>query len=1070
VPNSKGNNLKKIFMKMIFRLLICTFSFLFIINQAFSQDLINVKGVVKSPDGSPLSGATISQKNGKTATTSNPEGFFTIKVPAGATLLISYVGYEPKEVAASANMQIALTAKTSKLDEVEVVVDKGYGKSKRIAVSSSIASISGRDIQNQTAYNLGTLLQGKATGVQVTNTGNGYPKILIRGFTTLNTSTDPLIIMDGINLGRANLNLVNVNDIETIDILKDGAAAAIYGSDASGGVIVITTKKGKIGKLQTDANISYGTEFYKNPNLADATEYTEIQKRRFSNYTTPSWANANTNWWNTVIKPTNIVNANIGMSAGSEKLTGYGSIGFYRTEGPFYNGFTQRATARVNLDFKPNNVIKAGTTLYPRFENWTNSGFGSDLMSVMRTEPTLPIFINRPGQNEYSQYSASFIERNVNPVAYLARNKNNWNYFIGLIGDVHVELTPIKNLTLRSQAGVNTGNGFSRSYSPPFYNNANGTRDQNYDSVTSNPDQTKDNYLYASRAYSGSNYNIDWRLTNTANYFYSIGSTHKFNLLLGYETRKESGANNNTGRAYIPVDQPGLWNPSNGGAPILSTSPNGFINADGSRYRETWLSYFSRLNYEFDNKYFVELAVRRDGSSRFPENKKYGTFPSVSGSWVVTNEKFARNIRNLSFLKLRAGYGTVGNASFNDPSVGLDLLSRRIVSYGGPDNYYVIGGAPGNILALARPGNPNLIWETTQDKNAAVESYWFKNRLYVNFEIYNRQSKDLLFFDDAGRPDLGIRSGAWYNLGTMEVKGMEGVIGYKNKFSNGLSYDFSVNLSRNRVYLNKLGTNNAPLLATSQGPYRVGEDLGGSLIKIDKNGGVLGNFYGFQTLGVFQNWFEVNAYTDKNGNLIQPNAVPGDFKFADLNHDGFIDENDKTVLGNAYPKLEGGINLRLEYKGFDLAVTGYGRFGHKVFWVAKKWLEMGALGSNVFAGSLDKAWSGEGSTNLYPRFINDARDANKNLKTSNSWFIESGDYFRFNDIQLGYSLSKKLTDRYHMNRLRVYVNLQNMFTITKYKGLNPEIFNNDFGLLAPGFDLSQAPIRKAVTLGISVGL
>lgn len=1056
-------------MKILIRLAVCT-SFYFFAGTGGALAQITAAGIVKSADGAPLAGASVTQKGDKAATVTNQEGIFSLKVKSGVLLIFSYTGYEQKEMVAGQNMEILLTPKEGMLEDVQVIVDKGYGKSKRIAVSSSIASVRGKDIQNQTGYNLGTLLQGKATGVQVTNTSGGFPKILIRGFTTLNTNTDPLIILDGINLGRANLNLINVNDIETIDILKDGAAASIYGTDASGGVIVITTKKGKAGKLQTDIDVNYGSEFYDDPGLASSDEYIEIQKRRFSNYSAPSWA-SNTDWWNTAISNTNVVNANIGMSGGSEKLTGYGSIGYYRTEGPFYNGFTQRATARVNLDFKPSKFIKAGTTLYPRYENWKNSGFGGDLMSTMRTEPILPIFVNRPGQNEYSQFSASFIERNVNPVAYLARTRNNWNYFIGLIGDVHVEISPVKNLTLRSQGGINTGNTFSRSYSPPYFNNYFGARDQNYDSVASNADQTKDNYLYASRAYSGSNYNIDWRLTHTANYLYSIGSDHKFNLLIGYESRKESGANNWVGRAYIPADQPGLWNPSNAGTPILATSPNNFVNGDGNRYNETWLSYFGRFNYEFNNKYFIELALRRDGSSRFPENKKYGTFPSISGSWIVSNEKFAERIKKLSFLKIRAGYGTVGNASFNDPSVGLDLLSRRIVSYGGPDNYYVIGGTIGNILALGRPGNPNLIWETTRDMNAAIESYWFKNKLYVNFEIYTRKSEDLLFFDNAGRPDLGIRSGAWYNLGTMEVRGLEGIIGYKNRLNNGLAYDFSVNVSRNKVYLNELGTNNnVPLLVTSQGPYRVGEDLGGNLIKVDKGGGLLGNFYGYQVLGVFQNWFEVNAYTDKNGNKIQPNAIPGDFKFSDLNSDGVINDNDKTIIGNAYPDFDLGINLKVEFKGFDLAVTGYGRFGHEVYWVAKKWLQMGALGSNVLAGSLNKAWSGEGSTNLYPRFINDAQDANNNIKSSNSWFIEKGDYFRLNNVQFGYTLNEKLSGKLHMKRLRAYINLQNVLTVTNYPGLNPEIFNTDFGLLAPGFDLSQAPTRKAITVGISVGL
>lgn len=1062
-------------MKSIIKLALCLSCFLIsMVTPAMGQTTSKVSGIVKNADNNPLSGATITVKGSKTATSTDQEGQFSLRVQPGVTLVISYTGYESVERVAGENMEIALSTKSVLLDYVEVIVDKGYGKSKKIAVSSSIASVSGKEIQNQTGYNLGTLLQGKATGVQVTNTSGGFPKILIRGFTTLNTSTDPLIIMDGVNLGRANLNLVNVNDIETIDILKDGAASSIYGSDASGGVIVITTKRGKTGKTQINADVNYGYEFYDNPGMATADEYTNLQKLRFTNYTTPSWA-SNTDWWKTVITNTKVTTANVGISAGSDKLTGYGSVGYYRTEGPFYNGFTQRATARVNLEYKPSKYVKAGTSIYPRFENWQNSGFGGDLMSVLRSEPILPIFQPRLGQNEYSQYSASFIERNVNPVAYLARSRNNWNYLLGLIGDVHIDIMPIRNLTLRTQAGINTGNGFSRSYAPPFYNNFFGARDQNYDSIAGNPDQTKDNYLYASRAYAGSNYNIDWRWTNTANYAFTIGGLNKFNVMAGYESRKESGANSWAGKAYIPFDQPGLWNPSNAGTPLLSTSPVNFINADGSRYNETWLSYFGRINYEYENRYFIEMAIRRDGSSRFPANKKYGTFPSISGSWIVSNERFMQRFKNkarsLSFLKIRAGYGSVGNASFNDPSVGLNLLSRRIVDYGGPNNYYVIGGAINNILALGRPGNPNLIWETTQDMNVAIESYWLNNKLYVNFEAYNRKSKDLLFFDNEGRPDLGIRSGSWYNLGTMEVRGLEGIIGYRDKLKNGLSYDVSANFSRSRVYLNELGTNNnVPLLASSQGNYRVGEDLGGNLIKVEKGGGLLGNFYGYKVDGVFQNWFEVNAYTDKNGNKIQPNAIPGDFKFADLNNDGVLNEADKTVIGNAYPKFDLGLNLKVAYKGLDLAVTGYGRFGHDVYWVAKKWLTMGAIGSNVLAGSLANGWSGEGSTNANPRFINDAQDANNNLKSSNSWFIEKGDYFRINNLQLGYTLNQKLLDRMHMKRMRLFVNMQNILTITKYPGLNPEIFNTDFGLLAPGFDLSQAPTRKAITLGLSVEL
>jgi TonB-dependent starch-binding outer membrane protein SusC len=1054
---------KKLIMKKILRTGFIAVMLLLALKQnCFSQTTI-ITGRVNSEDGQPLSGVTVSQKNSKVATTTNADGYFSIKVNSGTILIFTSVSYSPKEIAASSNMEVSLSLKRGELAEVQVTVDKGYGKSKRLAVSSSIASVSGKEISNQPAYNVGTLLQGRATGVQVTNTSGGFPKILIRGFTSLNTNTNPLIIMDGINLGRANLNLVNINDIETIDILKDGAAAAIYGTDASGGVIVITTKKGKTGKLQAEATVNYGNEYYDNPNLADGSEYLEVQKRRNPGYTVPTWA-TNTDWWGTIVKPTNVINASVNLSGGTDKMTSFSSLSYYRTEGPLPNEFTQRGTARFNVDYKVSKYFSAGATVNPRVENWKNNGIG-DLMPLLRTEPILPIFVTRPGQNIYSQYSSTFIERNTQPLAQLARSKENFNYFIALIGDVHFDISPVKNLTIRAQYGMNAGNGFSRSYSPPFHNNAFGARSANYDSVPGNTIQTTDNYNYASRASSSASYNVDYRSTYTANYGLSIAKNHKVNLLAGYEIRKESGSGTNVTRAYISVDQPGLWNPNNAGTPVLATSPTNFISAGGGRYNETWLSYFGRLNYEFNNKYFLEGTIRKDGSSRFPESQKFGYFPSVSGSWIVTRERFMSNIKPLSFLKLRAGYGSVGNASFNDPSVGLDLLSRSV---GEGNNYVAFGGAASGVLSLGRPGNPNLIWETTNDVNFGVESYWLKNRLYINFDVYDKKSKDVLFNDNLGRPDLGIAAGSWYNLGILQVKGFEGVVGYKDKTKSGLSYDVSVNFSRNRVFLNSLGTNNAPIFGGAQGAYRINEDLGGSTVFIEKKGGQIGNFYGLQVLGVFQNWFEINAHTDKNGNKIQPRAVPGDFKFEDLNKDGLINENDKKILGNAYPKIEIGTNIRLEYRGVDLAVNGYGRFGHKVFWVAKKWFVGGALGSNVFKGSIDKAWNGEGSTNSYPRLINDAGDANSNLKTSNSWFVENGDYYRINNLQLGYTLTPRLSNKVGINGLRLFVNLQNIVTFTKYQGFNPEIYNQDFGVVSPGFDLSQQPLRKSVSIGLSL--
>jgi TonB-dependent starch-binding outer membrane protein SusC len=1035
------------------------------IGSVFAQSKIMSSGRIISESGEPLIGASVGIKNTPDGVITDVDGKFAIETEANAILILSHLGYETIEMPAGTNLEIKLNPSSELLQEVEILVDRGYGKTKRLAVSSAIASVDGASVANQAAYSVGTLLQGKATGVQVTNTGGGNPKILIRGFTSLNTSSDPLIILDGVNLGRTNLNLINVNDVETIDILKDASASAIYGSDASGGVIVITTKSGKPGKMKTELNVNYGVESLENPNMADATEYIAIQKRRFANYAQPAWA-TNTNWWDQTIRQTNVVNTSLSVSGGNEKLQSFNSISYYRTEGPFYYGHTQRATARLKLDYQASKYISAGTNLYPRWENWTNSGMGNNLMNSIRTEPILPVFVERPGRNEYSQFSASFIERSANPVAVLAQNRHNWNYYLGLLGDIHVDIKPLKNLTIRSQAGLVSDNSFSRSYSPPVNNNWEGARSQNYEIVATDPVLTKDNFLYASRASSSSSYGMDYRLTHTANYKLPIGTRQNVNLLVGYETRKESGSSVSATRAYIDPDQPGLWNPNNAGTPVLATSPNNFIGAGGGRSNETWLSQFGRVNFERDNKYFVEASLRRDGSSRFPANNKYGLFPSISGSWIASEESFLKGFTPLSFLKFRGGYGSVGNASFSDPSVGLDLLSNRVQD-GGANAYVFFGGAPSGILTLSRPGNPSLIWETTSDVTVAMESYWLKNKIYFNAEVFNRKSKDLLFNDGAGRQDLGIRAGSWYNLGTMEVKGVEGVLGFRDKVGD-FKYNVSANVSTAKVFLNELGTNELPLIESRQGNYRISEDLGGAIVRIDKGGGRLGNFYGFNVLGVFQNAEEVAAHS-KGGKPIQSRAVPGDFKFADNNGDGVITELDKQVIGNAYSDFDLGLNLNLEYKGIDIAMNGFGKFGHEVFWLGKKWFQMGALGSNVLSGSSSLAWSGPGTTNDYPRLINDAQDANNNLKTSNSWFIEKGDYFRINNLQVGYTLPQSILSKMRATKVRLNLNLQNYFTFTSYQGLNPEIYNGDVGNLAPGFDLSQSPASKAMTFGLNVG-
>ena len=1010
-----------------------------------------IKGSVKSAGGGPVSGASILQKGQKKGTSSAADGSFSLpNIIKGAVLEISSVGFDTKETPASENMEIILTPKLNQLADVEITVDRGYGKTKRNAVTSVISSVKGADLAGLPSTNLGSVLQGRASGVQVTNSGGGNPstqKILIRGFTSLQNSTDPLIIMDGINLGRSGLNFVNLSDIENIDILKDASGAAIYGSDASGGVIIITTKKGKLGRLQTDGDVSYGSSFYKDPKMAGADEYISVQKRKDPAYVVPANV-ANTNWWKESVKSANQINANLSFSGATEKLNAFGSLGYTKSDGNYTVGgaYWQKVLARINLDFTPNKVLKVGFTLNPRFENWVNSAQG-DLMPVMRTEPTLPVFVSRPGLNQFSQFSQTSIDRNSNPIAALSRGIYNKNYAIGIIGSTYLDVSPLPNFHLRSQMNINTGQSYSAGYTPQYFN---GNLDRNYDPTDLSTLNKSDN------AYNSSNHSFNWIWTQTANYSYRFKEDHSFNLLAGYEARKEYSLGNSAAR-YKSQD------PTNQDYFYLNYMQGDFISTGGYETQDTWGAIFGRVNYNYKEKYFLEGNARRDASSRFYNTNKYALFPSGSVGWIVSKENFLSSFKQLNYLKLRAGYGEIGNSSLNDPASYLNFLSPSYnsvnsVNFGDPRVGYP-------IYVVARPSNPKLKWERDIDRNVGFDSYWFDSRFYLNGELYNRKAKDLLFTDYVGREELGIPGGQKLNLGQITNKGWEASIGYKNKSGSQFKYDISANFSHNTPYLNSYGLTGDPVLGNAQGYYRLSEELQGPYTKTEI-GKEIGRFWGYQVSKVFQNQTEINAYTDKGGNLIQPNAKPGDFKYQDTNGDGVIDDKDRIYMGSRNPKIEMGLNLRVEYRGFDLAMSGYGRFGQKVLWFAKKFNYQGALGANIFAGASSKPWNGEGSSNSNPRLVKDG--GSPDLLRFSSWFLENGDYFRINNLQLGYTIPARLTPNFR--KIRIYVNAQNMITFTKYPGINPEIYNSDLPINANGVDISQYPVKKTIIVGLSVGL
>jgi TonB-linked SusC/RagA family outer membrane protein len=488
-----------------------------------------------------------------------------------------------------------------------------------------------------------------------------------------------------------------------------------------------------------------------------------------------------------------------------------------------------------------------------------------------------------------------------------------------------------------------------------------------------------------------------------------------------------------------------------------------YISTGGYENKDTWGAIFGRINYNFREKYFIEGNIRRDASSRFYNDNKYATFPSGSVGWIVTKENFLSGFKPLSYLKLRGSYGQIGNSSLNDPASYLNFLSPMINSvnvatFGDPRTGYP-------IYVVARPANPDLKWERDIDFNVGFDSYWFKSSLYLNAEIYQRKAKDLLYTDNIGREELGIPAGQKLNLGQISNKGWEATVGYRNKSTSKFKYDASVNFSHNTPYLDSYGLTGEPVLGTAQGNYRLSEELQGPFTKTEV-GQEIGRYWGYQVLQVFQNQSEVDSYIDKSGNKIQPDAKPGDFKYQDTNGDGILNDKDRVYMGSRNPKLEMGLNLKVEYKGFDFSLMGYGRFGHQVLWFSKKFHYQGALGANIYEGALGKAWNGEGTSNSNPRFVKDG--TTPDLLRFNSWFLEKGDYFRLNNIQLGYTIPSAWIPK--IKKIRVYVNAQNLVTFTKYPGINPEIFNSDLPINANGVDISQYPVKKTIIAGVNISL
>lgn len=1006
---------------------------------AFAQQTTNVSGRVVDDTGIPVVGAAVMVKGTSQGTVTDYDGYYHISVPSDAILAVSMLGYEAQELSVNGQTELNfnLAADWIDLDDIVVV---GYGTQKKGDITTSMVSVKGDDIRKETQGNVANALQGKAAGVQViSNNGapGAAPTVLVRGFTTINSSTSPLYVVDGVPIvntdGNGNINFLSSDDIESIEILKDASAAAIYGTRASAGVILVTTKRGKEGDTHYNASFNYGIQATKKPyNVLNKAGYIEAMNLAYANSGYEPLIDdetakglADTDWWSLGIRDYSPeLNASLSMNGGSERHQYNATLSYFRQES-FYNvGKWERFTLRVNNDWKLTDWLKLGIDINPRHEKWDNtpSWYGDYLLIDPTTAPKKSESELTGTENEYSIYSRSKYTYTWNPVAREARQDGNGGKNYGLTGNGYLNLTPIEGLSIRSQISANYVQETDKSFNPEFTIDA----AHEFNSETNVSRKTIVDF--------------NWSWQNTAQYNLDI-DRHHGSVMVGMTAEEQN-------REYLYGYREGYPNTSENMRQLDGS--NGTVqNTSGNEYTNSIVSYIGRLTYNFDDRYLFTATGRYDGSSKFLDKNKWAFFPSLSAAWRFNREAFLVDNEVISDAKLFAGWGNVGNQ--NLPS---DVYLSKL----GTDYYSFDSENVSSVTGMSTMKNEDIKWETIEEFNIGVEVGLFQQQLTASFELYKKVTHDMLFQMTypyyAGFPSWG---NIWTNIGEMQAKGFDVTVNYRHDFG-ALHTDFGFNLSTAQMKMNKLaGTD---------------EILGNSWNNQNTTRMVVGDepgyFYGYKTDGLFQNQTEVTSYTNEYGTALQQYARPGDIRFVDVNHDGSIDSNDRVKLGSPFPDFTGGFNANLSYK-FDTAGTVdfglnlYFSYGNDVV----NWLlndKYNASGkTNLASDALSKCWHGEGTSNYLP--IISYVDNNGNYTKFSDFYVEDGSYLRLKNIQIGYSVPEQICQKLHINSARFSVAGQNLHTWTKFTGVDPE---TSFSPMSYGFQEFAYPMQRTWLFGLNV--
>jgi TonB-linked SusC/RagA family outer membrane protein len=1020
------------------------FIFLLLAGFTFAQAQTTVAGKVSDNTGQPIPGVSVKVQGTSSATTTDLNGNYTISAPTNGTLVFSFVGFSTREVAINgqSTINVTLSDDVKALDEVVVI---GYGTQKKSVVTGAISQVKSADIASQQVVNITDALKGRTSGV-VAVQSSGAPgsgaTIRVRGITSIN-NTDPLYVIDGIVVVNGGIENINPADIESMEVLKD-ASAAIYGARASAGVVLVTTKKGRSGEPQLSYNNYIGIQnVVKRVDLVNATQYATLRNQAALNdnkpapFANPSQFGVGTDWQEQIFQDNAMIqNHSLSLQGGSEKSKYYTSFGYLNQQGIIFKSVSnyKRYNFTVNTSTKPKKWINIGQNFqyaYTRSQGGvnTNSEFGGPLSSALNLDPITPAVVtNAAGQPNPNDYNRPYIIRDAqgnpygisnyvqneisNPLAYIQTVQGNYGWSHNILGNAFVEITPITGLVLRTQINGKQSFYGSQSFSPLYYLN---TLLNN----STNPN-----------AFRSSDRNLTWNWENTASYTRKVGE-HNFSVLVGASAQSQSATFLNAQYNNLPITT----------FEQLSFNYNlpnaNRIGSSGEDQPHNLSSLFGRLTYDYNEKYLFTGIIRRDGSSYFGSNNVYGVFPSAEAGWVVTKEDFFPKSDIINYFKLRGSYGIVGNERSLNPF--------QYTSVVGGGRNYVFGG---DVLTIGNsplsPANPNLKWEEVRMADIGFDAVLFNN-LSVTVDLYRKLTKGMI----QGVPlpgYAGFDANYFDNVGDLENKGIELELGYNKNFGK-FRFGFNGNISYNKNNVTYLGLTPFYDMGSFQNTtYSIYRTTVGQPVA---------SFYGFNNLSVFQSQAEIDAYT-KSGTKIQPNAKPGDFKYEDINNDGKIGQEDRKFLGNQLPTWTYGFTLNGNYGNFDLKIFGQGVWGNKLY---QGYRRLDIAAANFMSDALN-AWSPTNPTNEFPRLTID--DPNKNYSNPSNFNLQSGAYFRIKTAQIGYTIPKNLLNKIDVSRLRVYISSNNLATITKYNGFDPEING--------GIDRGIYPQSRSFLVGLDITL